>query len=239
MLIQVFFLKYVLPLRWQRVSNVLIIVALWCYAFTTGMPPSLIRATLMSTILLLCQSTFRDNLSPNSCAIAFSIMLCINPFYLHDVGFQFSFLSVASISLFSQRIMAESPLRNGILHFLQSIICITLLCTLVTAPLVAHHFGLIPLLAIASNLVITPFVYLLLFTSILWWVFLWCVPVNSLLAELLNWTAATMNSIVETISSLPFATLEWQPDTLATLLCYTTILLLIYLIKTSKKTDYL
>ena len=237
MLIQVIFLKNVLSLRWQRVSNALIILTLWSYAFMTGMPSSLIRATLMFTILLLCQSTFRDNLSLNSCAIAFFIMLCINPFYLHDVGFQFSFLSVASISLFSQRIMAESATHNSILHFLQSLISITLLCTLSTAPLVAHYFGRIPLLAIASNLIITPFVYLLMFTSILWWGFLWCVPVNRLLTELLNWTASTMNSIVEAISSLPCATLEWHPDLLTTLLCYMVLLFLIYLMKTNKKTD--
>lgn len=235
MFIQAFFLKNVLPLRWQRVSNPLIIVTLWCYAFMTGMPPSLIRATLMFTLLLLCQSIFRDNLSSHSCAIAFLVMLCINPFYLHDIGFQLSFLSVASISLFSQQIMAENPIRNGILHFLQSLLCITALCTLFTAPLVAYHFGRIPLLAIASNLILTPFVYLLMFTSILWWVFLWCVPVHSILTDLLNWTASTMNTIVETISSLPYATLKWHPDLLTTLLCYLVLLLLTYRIKNNPK----
>ena len=162
-------------------------------------------------------------------------MLCINPFYLHDIGFQLSFLSVASISLLSQQIMAENPIRNGILNFLQSLLCITALCTLFTAPLVAYHFGRIPLLAIASNLILTPFVYLLMFTSILWWVFLWCVPVHSILTDLLNWTASTMNTIVETISSLPYATLKWHPDLLTTLLCYLVLLLLTYRIKNNPK----
>ena len=230
LMIQVFFFKNVLPLRWQWVRNLFIIATLWCYALLTGMSPSLVRATTMFTILLFCQSFTHELVSINSCALAFFIMLCINPFYLNDVGFQLSFVSVAAISLFSQHILTSCPSHHNIVRFLWSIIFITLICTLFTTPLVAYHFGRIPLFSILSNLSLTLFVYLLLWASILWWLFLWCDPINSLLTDLLNWTSTTMNTLTERLASIPFATIEWHPNVLTTLLCYVALLSLTYFI---------
>ena len=236
LMLQFFSLKHMLPLRWQWASNLLIAVALWCYALLTGLSPSLVRATLMFTILLLCQSTFRNDLSLNSCALAFFIMLCINPFYLHDIGFQLSFIAVGSIGILGKKLITLASFHNNLAHYawLITIIAISLISTLFTAPLVAYHFGHVSTLALLSNLLLFPFVYLLMFASILWWVFLWCPPISDLLTTLLNWTATTMNTISETIASIPFSTIEWHPNLATTLLCYTALLALTYFIKTKK-----
>jgi hypothetical protein len=74
------------------------------------------------------------------------------------------------------------------------------------------------------------FVYLLIWGSILWWAFLWCAPINNMLTDLLNWAATTMSNVAETLSSLPFATLEWHPNVLTTLLCYAALLTCTYII---------
>lgn len=228
LMIQFFFFKPLLSIRWQWVSNLLIIAVLWLYALITGMSPSLVRATLMFTILMLCQTFSRDALSPNSCALAFFIMLCINPFYLYDIGFQLSFIAVAAIGILGKRLIALCTTSNRFIHFmwLITIIAVSLISSVFTAPLVAHYFGLFTFVSLLSNLALFAFVYLLMGVSILWWAFLWCDPINALLTDLLIWTATTMNRIVETISSLPFATIEWQPNTLTTLLCYAVLLAL-------------
>ena len=229
-MIQAFFLKKLLPLRWQWVSNIFIIASLWCYTLITGMSPSLVRATLMFTILLFCQSTFRNSPSPNSCAVAFFIMLCINPFYLHDIGFQLSFIAVASIGVLGRKLITLLSFPNYWAYYAWfiTIIAISLISTIFTTPLVAYYFGHVSTLALLSNLLLFPFVYLLMFASILWWAFLWYAPINTLLTDLLNWTATTMNSIVESIASLPYATLKWHPSLLTTILCYATLLTLTY-----------
>lgn len=230
LMIQFFFFKNFLPLRWRWISNIFIIATLWGYALLTGLSPSLVRATIMFTILLLCQSLSRQYLSFSSCALAFFIMLCINPFYLNDIGFQLSFIAVCVISLYSQQIITLCPTHNRLIHFFWSIIMITLICSVFTAPLITHHFGKFTLLSLLSNLVVFPFVYLLIWTSILWWMFLWCEPMNDFLTDILNWTAGTMNKVVEYLSSLPFATIEWQPSVLMTWMCYGVLLVLTYFI---------
>lgn len=228
LMIQFFFLKNIMPFRWQWISNLLIIATLWCYTLLTGMSPSLVRATTMFTILLLCQSFSRENIGINSCAFAFFFMLCINPFYLHNIGFQLSFIAVGGICLYAQRITHSCPTHNPLIRFFWSLIFITFICALFTAPLVAYYFGKFTLISLVSNLIIFPFVYLLIGASILWWVFLWCEPINNVLTDLLNWTANTLNSIVERLSSLPFATIEWHPNIFTTLICYVLLLVLSY-----------
>ena len=228
LMIQFYFLKNIMPFRWQWISNLLIIATLWCYALLTGMSPSLVRATTMFTILLLCQSFSRENIGINSCAFAFFFMLCINPFYLHNIGFQLSFIAVGGICLYAQRITHSCPTHNPLIRFFWSLIFITFICALFTAPLVAYYFGKFTLISLVSNLIIFPFVYLLIGASILWWVFLWCEPINNVLTDLLNWTANTLNSIVERLSSLPFATIEWHPNIFTTLICYVLLLVLSY-----------
>ena len=52
--------------------------------------------------------------------------------------------------------------------------------------------------------------------------------INNVLTDLLNWTANTLNSIVERLSSLPFATIEWHPNIFTTLICYVLLLVLSY-----------
>lgn len=228
LMIQFYFLKNIMPFRWQWISNLLIIATLWCYALLTGMSPSLVRATTMFTILLFCQSFSRENIGINSCAFAFFFMLCINPFYLHNIGFQLSFIAVGGICLYAQRITHSCPTHNPLIRFFWSLIFITFICALFTAPLVAYYFGKFTLISLVSNLIIFPFVYLLIGASILWWVFLWCAPINNVLTDLLNWTANTLNSIVERLSSLPFATIEWHPNIFTTLICYVLLLVLSY-----------
>ena len=230
LMIQFFFFKNFLPLRWRWISNIFIIATLWGYVLLTGLSPSLVRATIMFTILLLCQSLSHQYLSFSSCALAFFIMLCINPFYLNDIGFQLSFIAVSAISLFSQQIITSCPTHNRLIHFFWSIMVITFICSIFTAPLIAHHFGKITLLSLLSNLMVFPFVYFLIWTSILWWMFLWCEPMNDFLTDILNWTAGTMNKVVEHLSSLPFATIEWQPSVLMTWVCYGVLLVLTYFI---------
>ena len=165
-------------------------------------------------------------------------MLCINPFYLNDIGFQLSFIAVAAIGILGKKQIELCTSSNNLIHYtwLITIIAIALISTLFTAPLVAHYFGKLTLISPLSNLMLFPFVYLLVWTSILWWLFLWCDPINSLLTDLLNWTATTMNTLAEHLSSLPFATIEWRPNLLTTLLCYAVLLVFTYFVTKAKPT---
>jgi competence protein ComEC len=190
----------------------------------------------MFTILLLCQSFTHEIITSNSCVLAFFIMLCINPFYLHDIGFQLSFTAVGAIGLLGKRLIKLYSSPNNVIHYtwLITMVAISFISTVFTAPLVAHYFGQFTLISLISNLVLFPLVYLLLVANVFWWAFLWYDPINSLLTDVLNWTATTMNTLTEHIASLPFATIEWHPGIFTTLLFYVMLLTITYFINKAK-----
>lgn len=237
MVLQFFFITNAVHHQWLWICNICIIAILWCFAIMAGLSPSLVRATLMFTILLLCQSLTHELMSLNSCALAIIIMLCLNPLYINDLGFQLSFVSVAGICITSPLAQNATPSHSSFLRFIKGIIYISFVCTIATAPLIAYHFGRIPILAIVSNVAIILFVYIIMCGSILWWMFLWLAPVNSLLTNVLNWSANTMNRVVESISSVPHATIEWHPSAVATTLCYIQFLIIVHILTTIKKNN--
>lgn len=229
-----FFTKFV-PYDKQWIANACIIIALWLFAIIAGSSPSLIRATIMCTILLLCQSFSHKLLSLNSVIITLMLMLCYNPLNLFNVGFQLSFASVFGICAFSSDLSRLCPAKNRIANYIWQIITISFICSIITAPLVAYHFGRIPLYAIITNLAITLIVTLIIFTNALWWATLWLPSLTSCLTTILLFSANTMNAIVEWIASLPHSTLEWHPSVIGVVLSYT-LIALIHTI-TKKKTS--
>ena len=144
--------------------------------------------------------------------------------------FQFSLVSVGCIALFVQTTAERSLFlqRNPCVAWLYSLFMVSLTCMVFSTPLVAYHFGRVPLLSLLGNLALTPFVYVIILGSIFWWAFLWCTPVNEILTGVLNWTAETMNGIVRSIADLPFSTLEWHPNGLFTFGCYLVLVPLFY-----------
>lgn len=235
MLFQFFLMANSIPHHWLWACHLCLIVILWCFAVLAGFSPSLVRAALMFTILLLCQSFSHEIMSLNSCALAIAIMLCINPLYINDVGFQLSFASVAGIGIAGPLTRSTYPPHLRFVRFLKGIIQISFICTIATAPLVAYHFGSIPLMSVVGNVAIIGFVYIIMCGSILWWMFLWLTPVNSWLTDVLNWSANTMNSVAESIASMPHSTIEWHPSTVAMLLCYIQLLIIVHILTTIKR----
>lgn len=230
-ILQFLLFNRITPFRWTAITNILILLALWCYTIIAGASPSLIRATTMCTILLLCQTCTRQLISLNSIALTITLMLSYNPLHLFNIGFQLSFISVLGISLLSTRLFSLCPTHNRFIASIWQIISISLICSLFTAPLVAYHFGSIPLYSVLSNIAITILVFIIIATTILWWATLWIPSVTTILTSILTWTADTMNSIVESIASLPHSTLEWHPSVYGVSLCYILYILLYLLIK--------
>lgn len=86
------------------VRSVFLLVLLWTFAFFTGLSPSVVRSVSMFSILTMADMVGREPLSLNTLAVAAWLMLFCNPAWLFDVGFQLSFLAVASILLIQKPI---------------------------------------------------------------------------------------------------------------------------------------
>lgn len=228
MVLQTILLSKIIPYRWKWLNNLALILILWLYAIIAGFSPSLVRATIMCTVFLLCQSMHTEIISLNSIAITAISMLIYTPMYLHDVGFQLSFVSIIGIALFYPIVYRKRITRVFLLNAAYQTAVLTSICSIVTAPLIAYYFGSIPLYSILSNLAITVLVFVIMWSSLLWWITLWIPFINNIIAYATTWSAAKMNELVTAIASLPHSTIEWHPSTFGVIASYMIIALIAY-----------
>ena len=80
------------------------LVVIWSYAFLTGLSASVLRATVMFTLIIIGRAAGRQDMIFNTLAVAAFGLLVYNPFLVADVGFQLSFLAVLSIVYLQPRI---------------------------------------------------------------------------------------------------------------------------------------
>ena len=90
--------------RWGSAGLELAVI--WSYAFVTGLSASVLRATVMFTLIIVARAAGRQSTIFNTLAAAAFGLLLYDPYLVADVGFQLSFLAVLSI-VYLQPIMAK------------------------------------------------------------------------------------------------------------------------------------
>jgi len=132
---------------------ILALVFLWVFTFVAGLAASIVRATLMITIMVVGKYFGRQGINMNTvCAVAV-IMLIYDPNVLYDVGFQLSFAAVVGILTFQQPVKQYFPewllLRNGF----SNMISVTIAAQLTTLPLILYYFHQFPVYFILSGII--------------------------------------------------------------------------------------
>src|SRR5207249_5898697 len=102
--------------NWLRL--LLIISSLWLFSILAGGQPSVLRSALMFTVLAFGEVVLRRTNIFNSLAASAFVLLCINPFWLWDVGFQLSYAALLSILIFFKPVSNWFYFNNKIVSFL-------------------------------------------------------------------------------------------------------------------------
>ncbi|HEY6082259.1 MAG TPA: ComEC family competence protein, partial [Chitinophagaceae bacterium] len=77
--------------RWRYIKPILIIAALWLFALLTGAAPSVLRSATMFTAVVAGKFFLHRHTSVyNTLAASAFLLLCYNPYFLMEVGFQLS-----------------------------------------------------------------------------------------------------------------------------------------------------
>jgi len=224
--------------RWKKITALMIIPVIWTFAFIAGMPPSLVRATAMCSVIQLALVIGNMQQLKNACGIALFAMILFNPLHIMDVGFQLSFLSVSGIASVGLPLCSWFRQKVGKWAFITDIISISLVCTLFTFPLVAYHFGQIPIYSIISNLILSLIATVFMWTAVMWWIFVWWSGANSVFTWVLDTLASFMVKTSELIANFPFATIQFKPNFLQVVFIYITGALVYFFFRNRKKQYY-
>ncbi len=133
------------------------ILCMVAYAVMTGLASSVMRATLMLTLVCALRWSGRKVSLGQVWLLALMILLVYQPEQMFLPGFQLSFAAVGSIVM-SQRLIANMDWPSWpsyVLRLIQTMLVMVCL-TLGTAPLTYYHFGTVVWTAPLFNLVMVP-----------------------------------------------------------------------------------
>ncbi len=191
------------PGRW--LCPLIIIAGLWIFSFLTGGSPSVIRSAVMFTAIVLGESFSRRTPVLNNLAASAFFLLCYNPQWLGDIGFQLSYTAVLSIVLFMRPIYQLFTPKQAFLKSVWKLNAVTLSAQVLTAPLCVFYFQQFPSLFLITNFIAVPLSSAILVGEIGLCVFSALPLIARLLGTLLFFGIRLMNRSIEWLDSLAFS----------------------------------
>lgn len=189
--------------RWLR--PLIIIAGLWFFSLLAGAQASVVRSAVMFTAIVIGESLSRKASIYNTLAASAFILLCYNPYWLWDVGFQLSYAAVLSIVIFMRPIYNWFYIRNKILDFIWKLNAVSIAAQVLTVPLSIFHFHQFPNYFMLTNFIAVPLSSIILLGEILLCA-VFFIPFAALwVGKILSWLIGIMNSYIEKIEQLPFS----------------------------------
>jgi competence protein ComEC len=190
-------------LQWFRAF--LILLCLWLFTLLAGAQASVVRSAVMFTFIVFAKAIDRQTSIYNTLASSAFVLLCFNPFWLWDVGFQLSFAAVVSIVTFYRPVYNWFYFSNKSLDFLWKIIAISIAAQILTTPVSLYHFHQFPVLFLLTNIFAVPVSSAILFLEIAICAFSWFHPLAKLLGIITQFLIWCMNSYIERIETISFS----------------------------------
>lgn len=204
-----FFLSFFIKKKGLWIKTILILSVLWCYALITGFSPSVLRASIMFSFIVIGNNLNRPRNIYNTLAASAFLLLVFNPYNLMELGFWLSYLAVLGIIFFYPKINNliywGNSLPGRLVEKIWSLISVSIAAQIATFPITLYFFHQFPNYFILTNLFVIPLVsvivyitMLLLITSFIPVVFIF---VGNILDSILNF----MLSGIKWIQLLPGA----------------------------------
>jgi competence protein ComEC len=151
-----------LPKFGRKAMVILSIVALWGFASLAGFSPSVLRASTMFTFLALGQLKKRKTNSINMLCLSAVFLLVFRPQLLFEVGFQLSYAAVFTIVLLYPVFSSWYLPKYKLPKILVNTAYVSLAAQIGVLPFQLYYFHQFPGLFLIGNIIVIPFLGLLL-----------------------------------------------------------------------------
>ncbi len=192
----------------RHVKVILLISCLWLFSLLTGGAASVLRSAVMFTLIVMGKYYFKQSSVYNSLAASAFILLCYNPYYLWDVGFQLSYLAVIGIVALQQPIYRAVYIKNKWAQKIWQMMSVTIAAQIAAFPICIYYFHQFPNLFLFTNLLIVPLSTVILFGEIALVAMAAFAPVAAYTGTALTWLIHLMNRIILFFSSFSFSVMD-------------------------------
>lgn len=140
--------------------TLLLLLIILVFSFLSYNQPSVVRASIMASLVLLGRLLQKRIDYNNIVAATALLILAVKPTELFDIGFQLSFVCAWGIIFFVPRIAAifYRWRRTFVYRYVGLPLIVCFIAQLVSVPLTGFYFHRLPVISFAANLVIVPLV---------------------------------------------------------------------------------
>ena len=151
----------------RHAKVILLLSCLWLFSLLTGGSASVLRSAVMFTVIVIGKYYFRQSSVYNSLSASAFILLCYNPYYLWDVGFQLSYLAVLGIVALQQPLYRSVYIKNNWVRKIWQMLSVTIAAQIAAFPICIYYFHQFPNFFLFTNLLVIPLSTVILFGEIL------------------------------------------------------------------------
>ncbi len=143
-----------LPPRRRAVG---IAVGVWAYVLVIGAPTSATRAAWMTTAFVLGRLRHSPARALGALGLSMLMISLLRPEAASSAGFQLTVTGTAGILIMTRWILSHWPAHRG-RQWIASPVAAGIGASVFTAPVLAYHFGQVPLLSLPASILLTPMV---------------------------------------------------------------------------------
>ena len=204
-----FLLGFLNRKKWQKtLKQVLLLTLIWFYALIAGLSPSILRASLMISFVIIGEAIRRKGFVVNSIAASAFILLCINPNNLFEIGFLLSYAAVMGIVVLQRPIYNLLYVKNKLLDKAWQITAVALSAQIATVPFTLFYFQQFTTYFWLSNLFMTPISFIVVISGMILLLVSWIPYLNTLVGYLVWGSVYVMNWVVAKIESIPYSIIK-------------------------------
>lgn len=241
------------PIIGKRKTRFITIVFLIFYMFITGFSPSVVRASMMSILLIGGEVLYRKNDIWTSMAISLFLILIYNPFLIENIGLQFSYIGTIGIMILHKSVFSflkNIKIKNKkwkykfnrkaifFISKIKEILAVTLSAQLAIFPIMIYHFNLFGVYFLISNLLVSVIIGpIIIFSTIFIVASFIFNPISKAICIVLK-LLIQMLIIISNLAKLPFSKLYLSTPKIWMILLYYILIItfnFIYCLYTSPK----
>ncbi len=143
-------------------QSAIIILLLWGFALIAGLSASVVRAVTMFSLLTVANNLKRPTNSYNTLFLSMFLLLLCKPSFIYDIGFQLSYSAVFSIVYFHSKFSRLWQPKNKLVNYYWQLSIVTIAAQIGVLPLSLFYFHQFPGLFFLTNLVVLPFLGLII-----------------------------------------------------------------------------
>ncbi len=136
---------------------VILLGSLWCFAILAGLSPSVVRSVTMFSFVAIGMHLRRSTNIFHTLLVSVFLILLFQPSFLMDVGFQLSYVALFFIVWLQPLFASLWQPKNTIVKYLWDIVTVSFAAQIGTFPLSVYYFHQFAGLFFVTNLLIIPF----------------------------------------------------------------------------------